>query len=128
MKHLALGILATVASKKPILEMKKLMLNYRLVLLLIVTILVACEATDLPKYEEMSEFELVMHNSLLPENEQIVCQEKRREWIGGTFHRIPRRCFTIGQLKRIQRDSKYASIRGVTSIKGDGSASGAAGF
>ena len=64
----------------------------------------------------MSEFELLMHNSLLPENEQIVCQDKRREWIGGTFHRIPRRCFTIGQLKRIQSDSVYASIRGVTTL------------
>lgn len=109
MKHLALGILATVASKKPILEMKKLMLNYRLVLLLIVTILVACEATDLPKYEEMSEFELVMHNALLPENEQIVCQEKMSDWVGGSFRRIPRRCFTVAQLKQLQRDAEFAS-------------------
>ena len=104
------------------------MFIFRLLLLFAFITLPSCESADIPKYEEMSEFELVMHNSLLPENEQIVCQEKRREWIGGTFHRIPRRCFTIGQLKRIQRDSKYASIRGVTSIKGDGSASGAAGF
>ena len=76
----------------------------------------SCESADIPKYEEMSEFELAIHNSLLPENEQIVCQEKRREWIGGTFRRIPRRCFTIGQLKRIQSDSVYASIRGVTTL------------
>ena len=109
MKHLALGILATVASKKPILEMKKLMLNYRLVLLLIVTILVACEATDLPKYEEMSESELVMHNALLPENEQIVCQEEISDWVGGSFRRIPRRCFTVAQLKQLQRDAEFAS-------------------
>ena len=104
------------------------MFNLRLALILALATLSGCETTDRPRFEDMSEYELVMHNSLLPENEQIVCQEKRREWVGGTFHRIPRRCFTIGQLKRIQRDSKYASIRGVTSIKGDGSASGAAGF
>ena len=126
MKYLALGILAIVVSKKVYFRNEKTMLI--IVFFYYSLSLVACESTDIPKYEEMSEFELVMHNSLLPENEQIVCQEKRREWIGGTFHRIPRRCFTIGQLKRIQRDSKYASIRGVTSIKGDGSASGAAGF
>ena len=109
MKYLAQGILATVASKKPILGMKKLMLNYRLVLLLIVTILVACEATDLPKYEEMSEIELVMHNALLPENEQIVCQEEISDWVGGRFQRIPRRCFTVAQLKQLQRDAEFAS-------------------
>lgn len=113
-------------------KIEKTMLILRLPLLLAFITLSSCKSTDIPKYEEMSEFDLVMHNSMLPENEQIVCQDKRREWIGGTFHRIPRRCFTIGQLKRIQSDSVYASIRGVTTLVNQdsdgGSASGASSF
>ena len=82
---------------------------YRLVLLIISIMLPACESTDLPKYEEMSESELVRHNALLPENEQIVCQEEMSDWVGGSFRRIPRRCFTVAQLKQLQRDAEFAS-------------------
>ena len=57
----------------------------RLLLLFAFLTLSSCESADIPKYEEMSEFDLVMHNSLLPENEQIVCQDKRKEWIGDYF-------------------------------------------
>ena len=45
------------------------MFIFRLLLLFAFITLSSCESADIPKYEEMSEFELVMHNSLLPENE-----------------------------------------------------------
>ena len=57
----------------------------RLFLLFAFITLSSCESADIPKYEEMSEFELVMHNSLLPENEQIVCQEKEGNGLAGLF-------------------------------------------
>ena len=57
----------------------------------------------------MSESELIMHNALLPENEQIVCQEEMSVWVGGSFRRIPLRCSTVAQLKQLQRDAEFAS-------------------
>ena len=45
------------------------MFIFRLLLLFAFITLSSCESADIPKHEEMSEFELVMHNSLLPENE-----------------------------------------------------------
>ena len=92
------------------------MLDIRIPLILTLAILSGCETTDRPRFEDMSEYELVLHNALLPENEQIVCQEEMSDWIGGSFRRIPRRCFTVAQLKQLQRDAEFAS-------RGGGSAS-----
>ena len=85
------------------------MFNLRLALILVLATLSGCETTDRPRFEDMSEYELVLHNALLPENEQIVCQEEMSDWIGGSFRRIPRRCFTVAQLKQLQRDAEFAS-------------------
>ena len=89
--------------------MGKVMLNHRLTLILLLAALSTCEATDRPRFEDMSEYELVLHNALLSENEQIVCQEEMSDWIGGSFRRIPRMCFTVAQLKQLQRDAEFAS-------------------
>ena len=111
------------------------MFNCRLVFIMILTTLTFCTAPDLPKYDEMSEFDLIMHNALLPENEQIICQEEITDWVGGTFRRIPRRCFTVGQLKQLQREAEYSSNNGGSASRVNpnagsvgGSASGASGF
>ena len=85
------------------------MFNLRLALILALATLAGCETTDRPRFEDMSEYELVLHNALLPENEQIVCQEEMSDWIGGSFRRIPRMCFTVAQLKQLQRDAEFAS-------------------
>ena len=56
------------------------MFNLRLALILALATLSGCETTDRPRFEDMSEYELVLHNALLPENEQIVCQEEMLDW------------------------------------------------
>ena len=89
--------------------MGKVMLNHRLTLILSLAALSTCETTDRPRFEDMSEYELAVHNALMPENQQIVCQEKMSDWVGGSFRRIPRRCFTVAQLKKQQRDAEFAS-------------------
>jgi hypothetical protein len=51
----------------------------------------------------VSENELAMYNASLPTDEQIICQEETRNFIGSRYQVLPNFCLTVQKLKCRQR-------------------------
>ena len=74
------------------------MIKRYLILLFVLLGLSSCESAVGPSFEKMSETELATYNASLPTNEQIICQEEIRGWIGGRYQRLPKLCLTVREI------------------------------
>ena len=61
------------------------MFNLRLALILALATLSGCETTDRLRFEDMSEYELVLHNALLPEMSKLSVRKKCRIGLEAVF-------------------------------------------
>ena len=78
------------------------MIKRYLMLLFVLLGLSSCESAVGPSFDRMSETELAMYKASLPTDEQIICQEEIRGWIGGRYQRLPKLCLTVREIKRRQ--------------------------
>ncbi len=69
-------------------------------LLTIITLLClsSCESTVGPSFEKMSETELAIYNASVPMDEQVICQEEIRGFIGGRYQIWPKLCLTVREI------------------------------
>ena len=74
------------------------MIKRYLMLLFVLLGLSSCESAVGPSFESMSETELAMYNASLPTDEQIICQEEIRGFIGGRYQRWPKLCLTVREI------------------------------
>ena len=79
------------------------MIKRYLMLLFVLLGLSSCESAVGPSFEKMSETELAMYNASLPPDEQIICQEETRGFLGGRYQVLPKFCLTVRTLERRQR-------------------------
>ena len=58
----------------------------------------SCESAVRPSFEKMSKTELATYNASLPTDEQFICQEEIRGFIGGRYQRWPKLCLTVREI------------------------------
>ena len=58
----------------------------------------SCESAVRPSFEKMSKTELATYNASLPTDEQVICQEEIRGFIGGRYQRWPKLCLTVREI------------------------------
>ena len=74
------------------------MIKRYLMLLFVLLGLSSCESAVRPSFEIMSEPELAMYNGSVPLDEQVICQEEIRGFIGGRYQRWPKLCLTVPEI------------------------------
>ena len=67
-------------------------------LLFVLLGLSSCESAVRPSFEKMSKTELATYNASLPTDEQVICQEEIRGFIGGRYQRWPKLCLTVREI------------------------------
>ena len=58
----------------------------------------SCESAVRPSFEKMRKTELATYNASLPTDEQVICQEEIRGFIGGGYQRWPKLCLTVREI------------------------------
>ena len=89
------------------------MLKRYLMLLFVLLGLSSCESAVRSSFEKMSETELAMYNASLPSDEQIICQEEIRGFIGGRYQILPKLCLTVRQLNSPLRSSEFRTEQAI---------------
>jgi len=74
------------------------MIKRYLMLLFVLLGLSSCESAVRPSFEKMSKTELATYNASLPTDEQVICQEEIRGFIGGRYQRWPKLCLTVREI------------------------------
>ena len=74
------------------------MIKRYLMLVFVLLGLSSCESTVRPSFEKMSKTELATYNASLPTDEQVICQEEIRGFIGGRYQRWPKLCLTVREI------------------------------
>ena len=74
------------------------MIKLYLMLLFVLLGLSSCESAVRPSFEIMSETKLATYNASLPTNEQVICQEEIKGFIGGRYQRWPKLCLTVPEI------------------------------
>jgi len=74
------------------------MIKRYLILLFVLLGLSSCESAVSPSFEKMSKTELATYNASLPTDEQIICQEEIRGFIGDRYQRWPKLCLTVREI------------------------------
>ena len=83
------------------------MIKRYLMLLFVLLGLSSCESAVGPSFEKMSETELATYNASLPTNEQIICQEEIRGFIGGRYQVWPKFCLTVREINSPLNSATY---------------------
>ena len=74
------------------------MIKRYLMLVFVLLGLSSCESAVRPSFEKMSKTELATYNASLPTDEQVICQEEIRGFIGGRYQRWPKLCLTVREI------------------------------
>ena len=83
------------------------MITRYLMLLFVLLGLSSCESTVGPSFEKMSETELATYNASVPMDEQVICQEEIRGFIGGRYQRWPKLCLTVREFNSPLNSALY---------------------
>ena len=75
------------------------MIKRYLMLLLVLLGLSSCESAAEPSFEKIKKTELATYNASLPTDEQFVCREDIRGFIGGRYQVLPKLCLTVRELR-----------------------------
>ena len=89
------------------------MIKRYLMLLFVLLGLSSCESSVGPSFETMSETELATYNASVPMDEQVICQEEIRGFIGGRYQRWPKLCLTVREMERQRRLAEAVSSSGL---------------
>ena len=74
------------------------MIKRYLMLLFVLIGLSSCESAVGPSFEQMSETDLAIYNASVPRDEQVICQEEIKGFIGGRYQRWPKLCLTVREI------------------------------
>ena len=83
------------------------MIKRYLMLLFVLLGLSSCESAVRQSFEIMSEPELAMYNASVPMDEQVICQEEIRGFIGGRYQRWPKLCLTVREINSPLNSALY---------------------
>ena len=83
------------------------MIKRYLILVFVLLGLSSCESAVRPSFEKMSKTELATYNASLPTDEQVICQEEIRGFIGGRYQRWPKLCLTVREINSPLNSALY---------------------